>query len=124
VRSVLSARANTQNKYMLIVVAGPYSANTNEQKAANLKAMNIAAAEVYRKGHIPVIGVNASLFVADELPEIERGRVISDISFAIVERCDAILMIGSSPGADFERGLIESKGLPVNFSVNEIPEII
>jgi hypothetical protein len=107
---------------MLIVVAGPYSANTEEQKAANLKAINVAAAEVYRRGHIPVIGVNASLCVADELPEIERKKVISDISFAIVERCDAILMIGSSPGADFERSLIESKGLPVYFSVNEIPE--
>jgi len=107
---------------MLIVVAGPYSANTNEQKAQNLKAMNIAAAEIYRKGHIPVIGVNASLFVADELPEIESKKVISDISFAIVERCDAILMIGSSPGANLERGLIEAKGLPVYCSVNEIPE--
>lgn len=49
--------------------------------------MNIAAAEVYKKGHIPVIGVNASLFVADELKDIERKKVISDISFAIVERC-------------------------------------
>lgn len=107
---------------MLIVVAGPYSADSDEQKTQNLKAMNIAAAEVYRKGHIPVVGVNASLYVADELPEIERRKIISDISFAIVERCDAILMVGSSPGADFERGLIEAKGLPVYFSVNEIPE--
>lgn len=107
---------------MLIVVAGPYSAATNEEKALNLKAMNIAAAAVYKKGHVPVIGVNASLYVADELPELDRRQVISDISFAIVERCDAILIVGSSPGADHERRIIESKGLPVYFSVNNIPE--
>ena len=109
---------------MLIVVAGPYNANTDEEKAKNLKAMNIAAAAVYKKGHIPVIGVNASLYVADELPELDRRQVISDISFAVVERCDAILMVGSSPGADHERRIIESKGLPVYFSVNDIPEAI
>lgn len=107
---------------MLIAIAGPYSAPTEKQKAANLKAMNIAAAEVYRKGHIPVIGVNASLFVADELPDIDRKKVISDISFAVVERCDAIFMAGSSPGADIERGLIMNQGLPVYYSIEEIPE--
>ena len=109
---------------MLIVVAGPYNANTDEEKARNLQAMNIAAAAVYKKGHIPVIGVNASLYVADELPELDRRQVISDISFAVIERCDAILVIGSSPGANHERKIIESKGLPVYFSVNDIPEAI
>lgn len=107
---------------MLIAVAGPYNADSDEQKAKNLKAMNIAAAAVYKKGHIPVIGVNASLYVADELPQIDRRKVISDISFAIVERCDAILMVGSSPGADHERKIIEGKGLPVYDSVNDIPD--
>lgn len=106
---------------MLIVVAGPYSAETEEHKAKNLEAMNIAAAEVYRKGHIPVIGVNAALFVADKIKDVPRNKVINDISFAIVEKCDAILMIGSSPGADKERKIIEAKGLPVYFSVDEIP---
>lgn len=106
---------------MLIVVAGPYSADTEEKKANNLKAMNIAAAELYRKGHIPVIGVNAALFVADELTDLNRHEVINNISFAIVERCDAILMIGSSAGADVERDIIKSKGLPVYYSLEEIP---
>lgn len=106
---------------MLIAVAGPYTAGTEKEKEINLRAMNIAAAEVYRKGHIPVIGVNASLFVADELTEQDRKKVISDISFAIVERCDAILIIGSSPGADHEKMLLEKKGLPVFYSTEEIP---
>jgi hypothetical protein len=107
---------------MLIVVAGPYSADSDERMKANLDAMNTAAAEVYRKGHIPVIGVNASLFIADKLNDLNRGEVISKISFAIVERCDAILMIGSSPGADKEKEIIEGKELPVYNSIEEIPE--
>ena len=46
---------------MLIAVAGPYSADTLEQRQRNLDAMNEAAAGVMNRGHIPVIGVNAAL---------------------------------------------------------------
>lgn len=106
---------------MLIAVAGPYSASTEEQKQANLDAMNRAAAQVYEKGHIPVIGVNAALPVALMLPGKDRREVINEISFAIVGKCDAILMIGSSAGADKEREIIEAKGLPVYYSIDEIP---
>ncbi|MBL8016007.1 MAG: DUF4406 domain-containing protein [Ignavibacteria bacterium] len=106
---------------MLIAVAGPYSASTEEQKQANLDAMNEAAAQVYKLGHIPIIGVNAGLPVALMLPESDRRDVINGISFAIVEKCEAILMIGSSPGADKEREIIEHKGLPVYYSIDEIP---
>ena len=109
---------------MLIAVAGPYTAETEEERKKNLKALNTAAAAVYRKGHIPVIGVNAALFVADELNGLPRHEVISRISFPVVERCDAILVIGSSPGADHERDMIAGKGLPVYHSIDEIPIII
>ncbi len=37
---------------MLIAVAGPYSAPTEEQKKKNHDAMNQAASRVYEKGHI------------------------------------------------------------------------
>jgi hypothetical protein len=107
---------------MLIAVAGPYSADTEEKRKLNLKAMNSAAARVYLKGHIPVIGINTSLFVADELDNSLRQEALNKISFAVVEKCDAILMIGSSPGADTERRIIEAKGLPVYYSIDEIPE--
>jgi hypothetical protein len=38
-----------------------------------------------------------------------------------VEKCDAILMTGSSQGADREKEIIQAKGLPVYYSINEIP---
>ena len=104
-----------------IAVAGPYSAPSAEQRQYNLDAMNIAAAEVLKRGHVPVIGVNAALPVVVHLPENERYEAIMQISLAVVGACDAILLIGESPGANRERDLIASKGLPVYRSLEEIP---
>ncbi|HEY3252195.1 MAG TPA: NUDIX hydrolase [Ignavibacteria bacterium] len=106
---------------MLIAVAGPYSADSEEKRAANLDAMNGAAAKIYMKGHIPVIGVNAALAISKKLESFPPSEVINKISFAIVEKCDAILIIGSSPGADEEREIIEIKRLPVYTSIDEVP---
>jgi hypothetical protein len=106
---------------MLIAVAGPYSAPTPEKRQRNLDAMNDAAAAVYRRGHVPVIGVNAALPVLDSLDSEDEYEVIMKISLGVVERCDALLLIGESPGANRERDLVLSKGLPVYYSIDEIP---
>lgn len=106
---------------MLIAVAGPYSAPTPEQRQRNLDAMNDAAAAVYRRGHVPVIGVNAALPVLDALDSEDEYEVIMTISLGVVGQCDALLLIGESPGANRERDLILSKGRPVYRSVDEIP---
>lgn len=108
---------------MLIAVAGPYSADTEEKMQANLNTMNDACAEVYKKGHIPVVGVNNALPVVNRLNDCNRYEAIMKISLAVVERCDAILIIGSSPGALKEKNLFVGKKLPVYYSVNEIPEL-
>ena len=108
---------------MLIAVAGPYSAPTPEKRQRNLDTMNDAAAEVYRRGHIPVIGANAALPVLDSLETEDEYEVLMTISLGVVGRCDALLLIGESPGANRERDLIESKGLPVYHSIDEIPTV-
>ena len=46
---------------MIIGVAGPYSAATEEERQQNLDAMNHAAARLLEMGHTPLIGVNAAL---------------------------------------------------------------
>ena len=77
---------------MLIAVAGPYSAETAEQRKHNLEALNKAAAAVMKRGHVPVVGVNAALPVLEWLePEVDRYEAIMAISLALVEKCDAIL---------------------------------
>ncbi|HEV2826096.1 MAG TPA: DUF4406 domain-containing protein [Pyrinomonadaceae bacterium] len=107
---------------MLIAVAGPYSAETPEQRQRNLDAMNEAAADVMKLGHIPVIGVNAALPVVACLgPDANKYEALMAISIALVEKCDAILMIGHSAGVDRELAVIEAKGLPVYCDVRDIP---
>ena len=107
---------------MLIAVAGPYSADSPEQRQRNLDLINEAAASVFKLGHIPVIGVNAALPVVECLgPDTDHYEAIMSISLALVDRCDAILVIGNSPGVNRERELIKSKGLPVYLDVNGIP---
>ena len=107
---------------MLIAVAGPYSADTPGQRRRNLDAMNEAAAGVMRRGHIPVIGVNAALPVVERLgAEVNRYEAIMAISLALVDQCDAILVIGESAGVNRERELVRAKGLPVYRALTEIP---
>ena|ERR1700704_5896068 len=107
---------------MLIAVAGPYSADTPEQRQRNLDAMNEAAASVMKLGHIPVIGVNAALPVVGCLgPDANQYEAIMAISLALVDKCDAILVIGESAGVTRERDLVKAKGLPVYWDVNDIP---
>jgi hypothetical protein len=108
---------------MMIAVAGPYSAPTAAQRQQNLDAMNRAAAELMRRGHIPVIGVNAALPVVEMLDSGDRYEAIMAISLAVVGRCDAILVIGDSPGVERERDLLVAQGLPVYLSLTDVPEV-
>ncbi|MCB0700105.1 MAG: DUF4406 domain-containing protein [Chitinophagales bacterium] len=108
---------------MIIGVAGPYSADTDVQRQQNLNAMNDAATAVLAKGHTPLIGVNAALPVVEKtgLEGDARYKAIMDISMAVIDKCEALLLIAESPGANRERDLILSKGLPVYHSVEEVP---
>ena len=66
------------------------------------------------RGHIPVIGVNAALPVVECLgPDANQYEAIMAISLALVDKCDANLIIGESAGVNRERDLIRSKGLAV-----------
>ena len=106
---------------MIIGVAGPYSAETASQQKTNLDAMNTAAAKLLERGHIPVIGMNAALPVLEKAGIKDRYKATMAISLAVINACDAILIIGESPGANKEKDLIVSKGLPVYYNLSEIP---
>ncbi len=106
---------------MMIMVAGPYTADTAAQRQSNLDSMNRAAAEVLARGHIPVIGVNAALPVALQPGITDFRKTIMDISLALAERCDAVLLIGESPGANMERDIIRNRGGAVYLRVEDIP---
>ncbi|MDQ3140627.1 MAG: DUF4406 domain-containing protein [Bacteroidota bacterium] len=106
---------------MIIGVAGPYSANTTEQRQHNLDAMNEVAAKLLEMGHIPIVGVNAALPIIAKAYSLHPYEDIMKISLAVINACDALLLIGESPGAIKERDLILSKNLPVYYSLAEVP---
>lgn len=110
---------------MWIMIAGPYAsgARTESDRAANLRAMNAAAYEVFRLGHVPLIGVNMALPVIEAAGRDKHDDLMMPISLAIAARCDAVLRIGGpSKGADDEVELIRSKGGPVYSRIEEIPK--
>lgn len=107
---------------MIIGVAGPYSADTDEKRIENLEAMNAAAAKLLESGHIPLIGVNAALPVIERAKIKNKYKAMMDISLAVIDRCEGILILGESPGANKERDLILAKGLPVYYNIDEIPK--
>lgn len=107
-----------------IMVAGPYSAGAvdAEAKAANLDALNRAALEVFRRGHVPLIGVNMALPMIEAAGQECYDEIMMPVSLALAGRCDAVLRIGGpSEGADREVALIEARGLPVYRSLDELP---
>ena len=109
---------------MIIAVAGAYSANKEEERQRNLDALNEAAARLLEKGHIPLIGVNAALPVIAKANLEAPYKAIMDISMTVIDRCEALLLISESPGANRERDFILSKGLPVYYSIDDVAEAI
>ena len=68
-------------KSCLILVAGPVRSGTNDRPeliAANLNAMAQVALNIYRKGHIPVIGEWLALPLAKAAGSKETGDPISE----------------------------------------------
>jgi len=106
---------------MLVMVAGPYSAPTEAARAENLAAMNRAAALVLARGHVPVIGVNAALPVLEAAGLPYSDAAMTAISLALAERCDAVLHIGRSPGAEREVEVVRAKGGAVFTSIADLP---
>jgi hypothetical protein len=105
---------------MVIGVAGPYSAETETQRQRNLDAMNTAAARLLELGHTPVIGMNAALPVIAKANVEDSYKHIMDISLAVINACDALLLLAESKGANKERDLILSKGRPVFRTIEEV----
>ncbi len=109
---------------MWIMVAGPYTSGGADaaQRAENLRAMNVAAAAVFDRGHVPIIGVNMALPVVEAAGEDRFEALMMPISLALAERCDGALRVGGpSAGADAEVERIRARGGPVWTRVEDVP---
>jgi hypothetical protein len=113
-------------KPLLIMVAGPYrsGAQTARDRVENLRALNRAALAVLRKGHHPVVGVNAALPIIDVAGADRYDDIMMPVCRALAERCDAVLRIGgASGGADEETAAVRRNGGAVFRSLDEIPDV-
>lgn len=106
---------------MIIGVAGPYSAETEIEQQANLNKLNEAAARLLEVGHIPIIGVNAALPIVRKASVGHSYEGIMAISMAVMEVCEGLLFLKESPGANRERDLFIAKGLPIYYSLQDVP---
>jgi hypothetical protein len=114
---------------LMILVAGPYRSGTNgdpELIQANVNAMTATALELYRRGHLPVLGEWFAL------PLIEAAEASGDasafeeifhpIAESVLARCDACLRIGgASSGADRMVRVARDLGKTVFVSLSDVP---
>jgi hypothetical protein len=114
---------------LMILVAGPYRSGTNGDPAliqANVDAMTGVALELYRRGHLPVMGEWFAL------PLIERAEadgahdadkeIFHPIAERVLGRCDACLRIGGpSEGADRMVSAARRLGKTVYTSLEDVP---
>jgi len=113
-----------------ILVAGPYRSGTNDDPALiqkNVDAMTETSLQLFRAGHLPVMGEWYAL------PLIEHGgstgigdpvftEIFHPISRRLVAKCDGCLRIGGpSAGADEMVALAREHGKAVYFSLTDIP---
>lgn len=116
---------------MMILVSGPYRSGTGddpEKIAANLRKMEEVAIQLYRKGHIPVLGEWHAL------PMITRAgsRGVGDeifteffhpVAMRLLEKCDAVLRIpGESAGADEMIRSAQEFGKIIFLHPEDVPE--
>jgi len=117
-------------KQLMILVAGPYRSGTNDDPELierNVNVMTDAALEIYKMGHMPVLGewfalpliqAAGSKKVGDEI----FNEIFHPIAVDLIDHCDAVLRIGgASIGADEMVKTGQSKGKLIFYAKDEIP---
>jgi len=119
-------------KQLMILVAGPYRSGTNDNPELiekNVKAMTDTALEIYRIGHMPVLGewfalplihAAGSKRIGDEI----FNEIFHPVALDLISHCDAVLRIGgASAGADEMVKTGQSKGKKIFYAKEEVPKL-
>lgn len=114
----------------MILVAGPYRSGTGDNPdkiADNVKAMTDTALELYRRGHLPVLGEWYALPLIEAAGSTRIGddafnEIFHPVAVRLVAHCDAVLRIGGpSAGADEMVATGIKNGKRIFHSIDEIP---
>lgn len=115
---------------MLILIAGPYRSNTNDdpdQIAQNMRCMEEAALAVYRRGHTPICGEWLALPLIHTAGSTQLGDAIFNeifhpVAVKLIDHCDGVLRVGgSSAGADEMMRQAVLKGKQTFMTLAELP---
>jgi hypothetical protein len=115
---------------LLILVAGPYRSGTNDDPVLiqrNVDAMTETSLQLFRRGHLPVMGEWFALPLIEHAGSTGIGDAIFDeifhpVSARLVAKCDACLRIGGpSSGADEMVRLARQHRKAVFLSLDEVP---
>ena len=122
------------NKQLMILVAGPYRSGTNDNSELiekNVKAMTDTALDIYKMGHMPVLGewfalplikAAGSQSIGDDI----FNEIFHPLAVDLIDHCDAVLRIGgASSGADemVNTGLKKGKIIFLFKRTNSISEV-
>ena len=114
---------------LMILVAGPYRSGSDgdpERIAANVEAMTEASLQLYRRGHLPVMGEWFALPLIEHAARTEPGsdheaEIFHSIAEQVLARCDACLRMGGpSAGADRMVGTAERLGKRVFTDISQV----
>ena len=116
---------------LMILVAGPYRSGTEGDPAriqANVDAMTATSLELWRRGHVPVMGewfalplIEAAVAAGADAADADR-EIFHPIAEALLARCDGCLRIGgASEGADRMVATTRAFGKAVWHSIEEVP---
>ncbi|OBV40075.1 ADP-ribose pyrophosphatase [Janthinobacterium psychrotolerans] len=117
-------------KSLQILVAGPYRSGTGDdpvKMAANVAAMEAQCLPLYAAGHMPVLGEWLALPMLALAGSRQVGDAVYEQLFhthceRLLAHCDGVLRIGGdSSGADRMVAVARGLGLPIWFSLEEIP---
>ena len=117
-------------KGLQILIAGPYRSGTGDdpaKMAANVAAMEAQCLPLYAAGHLPVLGEWLALPMLALAGSQQVGDAVYEELFhthceRLLSHCGAVLRLkGASSGADRMVAVARGLGLPVYFSLEEIP---
>ena len=115
---------------LLILVAGPYRSGTNdnpERIQANVDFMTRIALEIYKKGHLPVLGEWFALPLlkaagSNKIGDLVFTEMFHPVAVKLLDHCDAVLRVGGvSQGADDMVNFGKAKGKLIFSGIDEIP---
>jgi hypothetical protein len=123
----MTARPDAQ----MILVAGPYRSGTDGDPAriaANVEAMTRVSLELWRRGHLPVMGEWFALPLIEQAvaegasADAVDAEIFHPIAEAVLARCDGCLRIGGpSDGADRMVATARRLGKAVYTDLEQVP---